>query len=89
MKKLVIMTEQNSTDIFNINILKEYTLGSTICVKLTSTGEQRFAVVLGYHLNSDGFITLKSKFITKIDEQPDSNFVVDFLDLTYYVTKIG
>lgn len=83
------MSEQILTDIFNINILREYKLGCTISVKLTTTGEYRYAVVLGYHLNNDGYITLESKFITKIDEQPDSNFIVDFLDLKYTVTKIG
>lgn len=83
------MSEQISIDNFNINILREYTLGCTICVKLTLTGDYRYAVVLGYYLNSDGYVTLEVKFITKIDEQPDSNFIVDFTDLAYTVTKIG
>jgi hypothetical protein len=83
------MSEQISIDNFNINILRVYSLGCTICVKLLSTDEHRFAVVLGYYLNYDGYVTLESKFITKIEEQPDTNFLVDFLDLTYTVTKIG
>lgn len=81
------MSEKISIDLFNINILKEYTLGCVIAITNTVTDETKFGKVIDYYLDYDGYVTLKVNFIIKLGED-SSNYIVDLLDLNYTVTKI-
>lgn len=83
------MDNEETIYLFNIDALQKYTLGCVIDIKLERTSERKFAVVLGYYYNDDGYIILETKFIDKINEHQSSNLLVDLTDLSYNVTKIG